>query len=52
MKKERCYLKHIRIFIMCVLNHHSLIPWQSVRYTVLTFAADSLIVKEKYTKIH
>lgn len=25
-KKGRCYLKHIRIFIMCVLDHHSLIP--------------------------
>lgn len=26
IEEERHYLKHIRVFVMCVLDHHSLIP--------------------------
>lgn len=42
---QQAYLKHVHIFVMCVLHHHSLIPRQRVGYAVLTFAADSLVVK-------
>lgn len=39
------YLEHVRVFIVCVLHHHGLVPRQSVGYAVLAFAADSLIVR-------
>lgn len=45
------YLEHVRVFIVCVLHHHGLVPRQSVGYAVLAFAADSLIVRGE-KKIH
>lgn len=46
------YLEHVRVFIVCVLHHHGLVPRQSVGYAVLAFAADSLIVRGEKTHLN
>ena len=41
------YLKHVGVFVMAVLHHHSVVPGQGVGDTVLAFTVHRLEHKQR-----